>query len=132
MLLYYNLDKIEIILKYSSFMFEFSNLDILSLTQLIFSVMASCNTILLYVKVKFDAVQSAQVKNGCFIIPFPLDVSMGCLWFEVLLVIFLGEFMIQNGIINNSELVNGILFIFSISYQYTKINLRKSQQQKQP
>ena len=53
------LDKIEIILKYSSFMFEFSNLDILSLTQLIFSVMASCNTILLYVKVKFDAVQSA-------------------------------------------------------------------------
>ena len=113
-------------------MFEFSNLDILSLTQLIFSVMASCNTILLYVKVKFDAVQSAQVKNGCFIIPFPLDVSMGCLWFEVLLVIFLGEFMIQNGIINNSELVNGILFIFSISYQYTKINLQKSQQQKQP
>lgn len=52
-------DKIEIILKYSSFMFEFSNLDILSLAQLIFSVMTSCNTILLYVKVKFDAVQSA-------------------------------------------------------------------------
>ena len=40
-------------------MFEFSNLDILSLTQLIFSVMASCNTILLYVKVKFNTVQSA-------------------------------------------------------------------------
>ena len=53
------LDKIEIISKYSSFMFEFSNLDILSLAQLIFSVMTSCNTILLYVKVKFDAVQSA-------------------------------------------------------------------------
>ena len=52
-------DKIEIILKYSSFMFEFSNLDILSLAQLIFSVMTSCNTILLYVKVKCDAVQSA-------------------------------------------------------------------------
>lgn len=40
-------------------MFEFSNLDILSLAQLIFPVMTSCNTILLYVKVKFDAVQSA-------------------------------------------------------------------------
>ena len=40
-------------------MFEFSNLDILSLAQLIFSVMASSNTILLYVKAKFDAVQSA-------------------------------------------------------------------------
>ena len=57
--LYYTLDTIEIILKYSSFMFEFSNLDILSLAQLIFSVMTSCNTILLYVKVKCDAVQSA-------------------------------------------------------------------------
>ena len=34
--------------------------------------------------------------------------------------------MIQNDIINNSELVNGILFIFSISYQHTKINLQKS------
>ena len=53
------LDKIEIILKYSSFMFEFSNLDIFSLTQLIFSVMASCNTTLLYVKVKLDAVHCA-------------------------------------------------------------------------